>query len=108
MAVTDTLSAITGDSEASRVYTAGMIEPDSLEPHERVRFDLIIYQQLRVMETIYLEYREGLIPEELWLGQWRGQQSILKTKGGRESWERQKLFVSEGFLKWVEGSFDDS
>ena len=46
MAVTDVLSAISSDSETSKVYTTGMSTPDSLEPHERVRFDLIMYQQI--------------------------------------------------------------
>lgn len=106
-AVTDVLSAITSDSEAVKVYTQGMVDPDSLERHERVRFDLIIFQTLRVIETIFLEHREGMVPEELWMGQWRGEQAILKTKGGRESWMRQKRFVSNSFMVWVDDHLDD-
>ena len=101
-AVTDVLSGITGDSEAVKVYTTGMIDPDSLEKHERVRFDLTIFQMQRVIETIFYEYRAGLVTEELWQGQWRGVLSLLKTKGGRQSWKRQKYFVSRTFMEWVD------
>ena len=106
-AVTDVLSAITTDSEAVKIYTQGMVDPDSLERHERVRFDLIIYQTLRVIETLFIEYQEGMVSEEAWMGQWRGQQSILKTKGGRESWGRQSTFVSTSFMTWVDDHLDD-
>ena len=106
-AVTDVLSAITTDSEAVKIYTQGMVDPDSLERHERVRFDLIIYQTLRVIETLFIEYQEGMVSEEAWMGQWRGEQSILKTKGGRESWGRQKKFVSTSFMAWVDDHIDD-
>ena len=106
-AVTDVLGAITGDSEAVKVYTQGMVDPDSLELHERVRFDLIVFQTLRAIETMFIEYREGMVPEELWEGQWRGELSILSTRGGRQSWMRQKAFVSNSFMVWVDEQLDD-
>jgi hypothetical protein len=108
MAVTDVLSAISSDSETSKVYTTGMSTPDSLELHERVRFDLIIYQQIRVTETIFFEYQEGFVSEELWLGQWRGARSILSTRGGRESWNRQKEFISKSYMVWVDEHLDEN
>lgn len=107
-AVTDVLSGISGDTEAVKTYTKGMIKPEELELYERVRFDLMIFQQLRVIETIFLEYREGLVSEEVWLGQWRGELSILKTKGGKASWARQKTFVAASFTEWVDGQLGDS
>jgi hypothetical protein len=78
--VNDVLSGISGNTDAVKTYTKGMITPDELELHERVRFDLMIFQLLGAVETIFLEYREGLVPEEVWLGQWRGAFSILKTE----------------------------
>ena len=100
------MSGITGDSEAAKVYTKGMIDSGSLEKHERVRFDLIIFQMQRVIETIFYEYRAGLVTEELWEGQWRGVLSMLETEGGRESWKRQKHFESKSFMEWVDGQLD--
>jgi len=105
-AVTDVIGAISSNTEAVKTYTQGMLDPGSLELHERVRFDLIIFQQLRVIETIFLEYQGGLIPKEVFEGQWRGEQSILRTKGGRESWNRQKNFVARKFMVWVDENID--
>ena len=103
--VTDVLSGISVDTEAVKTYTKGMVNPEKLELYERVRFDLIIFQQLRAVEIIFLEFREGLVPEEVWMGQWRGMFSILKTKGGRASWARQKNYLAASFSKWVDGEF---
>jgi hypothetical protein len=105
-AVTDIMGAITSSTDAVKTYTAGLHERESLELHERVRFDLIIFQQLRVLETIFLEYQEGLVPKEVFEGQWRGEQSILRTKGGRESWMKQKTFVAREFMEWADENID--
>jgi hypothetical protein len=105
-AVTDVLSAISSDTEAVKVYTTGQSKRSEMELHERVRFDLIIFQTLRIIETIFLEYQEGLVPKEVWEGQWRGEQSILRTKGGRESWDIQKTFVAKSFMDWVDRNLD--
>jgi hypothetical protein len=105
--VSDTLSAISGDTEAVNTYTKGMVDPDSLALHEKVRFDLIIFQTLRVTETAFYEYKEGLISAELWESQWRGERKILTTKGGRESWLRQRDLVSTTFMEWVNEHLPD-
>ena len=105
-AVTDIMRAITSSTDAVKTYTAGLHERESLELHERVRFDLIIFQQLRVIETLFLEYREGLVPKEVFDGQWRGEQSILRTAGGRDSWEVQRTFVAKSFSEWVDQNLD--
>jgi hypothetical protein len=100
------MGAITSSTDAVKTYTAGLHERESLELHERVRFDLIIFQQLRVLETIFLEYQEGLVPKEVFEGQWRGEQSIVRKKGGRESWMQQKTFVAREFMEWVDENID--
>jgi len=106
-AVTDVLTGISVDTEASRVYARGITNPDSLDPEERVRFDLIVYQTLRSAETLYWERREGLLSDEIWEGQWRTQRYLLTTRGGRQSWERQKNFVSASFMKWVDRNLEN-
>ena len=105
-AVTDVLGTISSDTETVKAYTNGMRNRSDMQLHDRVRFDLIILQTLRVMETIFLEQRQGLVSQEVWEGQWRGEQSILRTKGGRESWELQKTFVGKSFMEWVDANLD--
>ena len=105
-AVTDVFGAISSNTDAVKTYTAGLRNREELEPYEKIRFDLIIYQQLRVIETIFLEYQEGLMPKEVWDSQWHGQQSILRTQGGRDSWEKQRRFVAKSFMDWVDTHLD--
>ncbi|MGK0223058.1 MAG: hypothetical protein ACI9ON_002301 [Limisphaerales bacterium] len=105
-AVVEVISAISSNTDAVKTYTSGLNDRASLEIHERMRFDLIIFQTIRASETIFLEYREGLVSQELWEGQWRGEQSILSTTGGRASWVAQKHFVSRGFMEWVDEHLD--
>ena len=106
--VSDTLSAISGDTETAKTYTTGMVDPESLELYQRVRFDLIIFQTLRVTETAFFEGQDGLIRAELWESQWRGERKILRTKGGRESWARQRDLMSETFMRWVDENLDEA
>ena len=106
-ALTDVLSAVSENSETVMVYARGLADSSNLESHERVRFDLIIYQMMRVLETCFLEYHEGLVSEELWQAQWRGSKSVFTTRGGRQSWTRQKYFVSQSFMTWVSEHLDD-
>jgi hypothetical protein len=101
-AVADVMSAVSGDTDSVKTYTKGMFARDELELHERVRFDLIIFQTLRVIETLFLEYREGLLEKEVWLGQWRGELTILATPGGRASWAVQRTYLSASFMEWVD------
>jgi hypothetical protein len=106
-AVTDVLTGISVDTEASRIYARGVKDPNSLDAEERVRFDLIIYQTLRSAETLFWESREGLLGGEIWEAQWRTQRYLLNTTGGRQSWERQKSFLSTSFTKWVDRNLEN-
>ena len=106
-AVTDVLTGITSNDEASRIYALGLKDPKSLEAHERVRFDLIVYQTLRTAETLFWHHRDDLLSDEIWEGQWRSEQFLLSTEGGRQSWSRQKNFVSESFKNWVDQNLEN-
>jgi hypothetical protein len=105
-AAVEVLSAISSNTDSVKTWTYGLNDRTSLEIHERIRFDLMIFQTLRVSETIFIEYREGLVSKDLWEGQWRGEQAILLTAGGRESWAAQKRFLSTSFMQWVDQHLD--
>lgn len=100
--VLDTLTAISGDTEASKTYTTGMVDPSSMTLHEMVRFDLMIYQTLQATQSAFFEYKDGMLSTELWESQWRGEKKILSTVGGRESWVRQKELLATSFMEWVD------
>ena len=60
-AVVEVISAISSNTDAVKAYAHGLRDRALLEIHERLRFDLIIFQTLRASETIFLEYQEGLV-----------------------------------------------
>ena len=107
-AAVEVIGAISSNTDAVKAYTQGMADRGSLEIHERVRFDLIVYQLLKVTEILFLEYNSGLLPKEVWEAQWRGVKMVLQTSGGRESWvNTNKNLVSEAYMCWVEEHIDD-
>ena len=107
-AVTDFLRGLSDNAEIAKIYSAGMKDRSSLEDHERLRFDLVIFQMLRITETAYLEHQDGFISDEIWQSQWRQARPILRTVGGMESWKRQKGMVSVSFMQWVELHLNDA
>ncbi len=107
-AVIDFLRGLSDNTEIAKIYSAGMKDRSSLEDHERLRFDLVIFQMLRITETAYLEHQDGFISDEIWQSQWRQARPILRTAGGMESWKRQKGMVSVSFMQWVDGHLDDT
>lgn len=101
-------SAISSNTDAVKTYTQGMFDRSSLEPHERVRFDLIVYQMLKVSETVFLEYSSGQVSKEVWEAQWRGVKVVLQRNGGRESWDKSnRQLVSETYMNWVDRHIDE-
>jgi len=106
-AVTDVLTGISSDSAAADIYFRGANEPESLNASERVRFELIVFQMLRVTETMFMEYREGLLGQELWDAQWYGTRLMLETTGGRLFWKRRNRMLTRSFIEWVDKQFED-
>jgi len=107
-AVNDFLRGLSDNNEIARIYSAGLKDRSALEDHERLRFDLVIFQMLRITETAYLEHQDGFISAEIWESQWRQAQPILRTIGGMESWSGQKGLVSVSFMQWVDGHLEDT
>lgn len=100
-ALIDIMGMIADDPETLDVYYTGMIDPASLDRKQRLRFDIVIFMQLRGTEAIYWENHDKLLSDDLWQAHWRGQKRVLFSKGGHESWQRQQDFVSTQFKDWV-------
>ena len=101
-AVTDVLSGISSDTDAADIYFRGLHDLDALSAAERVRFELIIFQMLRVTETMFFEYQQGVLNEELWEAQWYGTQNALRTPGAMAFWKRRNKMLTRSFVTWVE------
>ena len=101
LATTGALEAIANGGESVAIYYAGLTDPNSLEKERRVHFDVLLNLQIRGSEAIFLDNRNGLIPDELWESHWRGQMLSLDTPGGREWWLRHQGVVTDAFKNWI-------
>lgn len=101
LATTGALEAIANGGESAAIYYAGLTDPDSLKKERRVHFDILLTLQVRGSETIFLDNRNGLVPDELWESHWRGQLLALDTRGGREWWQRHQVIVTDAFKDWI-------
>ncbi len=78
---------IAGDSEVSSIFWQGAKDPDSLSQEDWQRFFFIVSAALRPVEMAYLDFKEGLMSEDVWSGQ----------KASLEHW-----FVTPGFQRWLD------
>lgn len=101
LAMTEAMKAISEDGESVAIYYAGLTNPSSLKKERRLHFDILLSIQVRSSESIFLDFREGLVPDELWESHWRSQLLALDTRGGREWWERHQGIVTVAFKEWI-------
>ncbi len=79
-----------------------VLSPDQNQAAEdRGRFDLIMLQAFRESDIQYHQKRSQALDEDHWSATYRTIEFIVNTAGGRESWERQKNFVSNSFQDLV-------
>lgn len=105
-ALTGVMSLIAGDDETAAFYYESLLKPERVTGHRRVRLDALLTLQLRATEVMFLEYRAGLISEELWYAHWRGQRVMLYSPGGRAWWLRSSQLVTEEFRVWLEADLE--
>jgi hypothetical protein len=102
----DVLRGITDNEDVVRIWQKALNDASTLESHERVRFDLIILQMLRVSESLYLLYVDGFLSEESWESLMRALLVPLESEGGRQSWQRQRHVMSNSFRDYVDGALE--
>jgi hypothetical protein len=61
---------------------------DALNPDELPRFNLLMVAMVRRIRNVFFQYGLGFIPEGQWLGLQSGNDFILLSSGGQQSWER--------------------
>ena len=93
----DVLRGISDNTDTLRAYEKGLTEPSALERSEKIRFDLIVLQMLRVAESLYLLYADDYLSDESWESTLSSLLVVLSTEGGQQSWQRQRGNMSTSF-----------
>lgn len=95
---------LTGNPELHRIYRTGL-KGDTLSNEDRGLFDLVLFQAFNSIHSIYFQYRNGGIKKDRWESEMRMFAPILKSPGGRASWDRQKYMLDVDFQKELEAIF---
>jgi len=99
----DVLRGISDNTDALETYEKALTEPSTLERTEKIRFDLIVLQMLRVSESLYLLYADGYLSDESWESTLYSLLFVLSTEGGQQSWLRQRSHMSKSFRNYLDG-----
>jgi hypothetical protein len=97
---------LTNDPELYRIYRAGLKDDSTLSKEERGLFDLVMFQAINSISSIYLQYKNGGFGEDRWDSEMHIFESNFNTPGGRSSWERLKHMVDISFQKEIEKRFN--
>ncbi len=98
LSLQSTLLAIGSDAQASRVLNAGLRSWDDLSEEEQGQFSLMMAGTFQGFESVFYQYRSGLLEEELWQSYQTRMRWYLARRGVRAWW---KL----GGHTWVSESF---
>lgn len=98
----DVLRGISDNEDTVKIWEKALTDPSALERHERIRFDLIILQMLRVAESLFLLFSDGFLSDESWESTLRALLVPLNSEGGKQSWRRQKNVMSNSFREYME------
>ena len=82
------------------VLKAGRAYAD-LTPAERFRFTMLMRAFLSFQEDVYLQHREGLLPDGVWDSRARTIIEALAQPGTRDWWERNRHIYSSVFQRAV-------
>lgn len=99
----DVLRGISDNTDALSAYEKGLTEPQAMDRNEKIRFDLIVLQMLRVSESLYLLYADGYLADESWESTLYSLLFVLSTEGGQQSWRRQRSHMSTSFRGYLDG-----
>lgn len=101
------MAAIVGESkEKSRLYAAGMADPDQLEEDEYLQFAYLGISLFRKYENAYFQYRSGMIDDAFWDGHRDNLLWFFHRPGTQRWWQERRLGFSKAFREYLESTSD--
>jgi len=86
----------------------GLEDPASLDDDERAWLVNIVFNALRVYETIHFQYESGTVDKDLFRGYSLHLRTYLDAPLVLQYWERRRHFFSSRFQKFVDGLLQTS
>jgi hypothetical protein len=78
----DINNVIAADADLSRIFTAGLENPDALTDEEAVRFSFLFSSYINQYNRLLVLNRKGSFPDERWELYAKELALLLQTKGG--------------------------
>ena len=100
--VAEMQARLSTNPELVRIFNAGLADPLALRRSERVQFTWSLYEMFGSFEFMYLQSREGALPDDVWK-RWADTMSWwLQWPGVQQWWRSQPTPFSASFAAFVE------
>jgi len=103
-ALAEMASIVGTDKERSRVFRAGMEDPDSLTEDEFTQFAYLGISLFRRFENVYFQYKSGMIDEDFWIGHRDNILWFFHRPGMQRWWKDRKFAFSKSFREFLDSS----
>ncbi len=101
LSVQGQLTHLGSSAHASRVFNAGLRGWTDLAEDEQGQFSLIMAGTFQGFQSVFWQYRSGLLAEDLWQSYQSNLSWYLARAGVREWWKHGAQWVSEPFAALV-------
>ncbi len=106
-ATIEMMKTLYADPSVTKLYLDGLRAREELPFEDRVRFDMILNQLFRSIESLFLEHRDGFMSDELWMSYEREFNPVLRQAGAVAWWLEEGPTMTPGFSNYVERALLD-
>ena len=103
----NTITSEISRPDMAAVWHQGLEDFASLDAADLVRFSALAGQMMRVMESAYLQWRQGAVEDQLWHASETALQDTMAMAGFQQWWQYRSRWYSEDFQSLV-NTFDVS
>lgn len=94
--------AIAGNADVARAWSGGLHDFQALDPVDKERFLLTADLIFSLQQTLFLHYRDGRLPGELYDPQRKRFVDFLGYPGLQAAWESRRHYFHAAFLAMVD------
>jgi hypothetical protein len=96
------LGQIVQNEKLYEIYRVGILDSEALSREERGRFDLLVVQLLRSVESGWFQQKWGLVDSDYWDGFMRSVNVVVGSEGGRCAFARNRDVFAPKFAEAVD------
>ena len=104
-AAVDMLRTWFNDPTGVTVYLEGLRDRHALRTEDRVKFDMMLNQVFRTLESMFYEHRDGHLGQELWMSFEREAEPVFAQPGAVNWWFERHTMLTPTFARYVEERF---